>query len=128
MFSLQLLWEEAKRYSKETSIHGFRYIAAPNRRVVRALWVRKQSLADDLAGLACWATFSHQALVVVTGFACTYLLCTKTMREWEERPFSTSTETIPVTDVQFPTVTVCRDPHMPPDRWSLVCISGVLSK
>lgn len=50
-FLHQALWEEAKVYSRETSIHGFRYIAAPSRWSVKVLWVRLLHLS--LAGWVC---------------------------------------------------------------------------
>lgn len=60
-----------------------------------------------------------EVLVVLGGFVCTYFLCMLTLSDWENHPFVTNVETRPITEVQFPTVTVCRDPQQEPDRWAL---------
>lgn len=61
-----------------------------------------------------------QTLVVIGGFVCTYLLCQLTLSDWGEHPFVTNVEMRPITEVQFPTVTVCQDPLQEPDKWALV--------
>lgn len=61
-----------------------------------------------------------KVLVVIAGFACTYLLCKMTLSDWAEHPFVTNVEMRPITEVQFPTVTVCQNPHTEPDKWALV--------
>lgn len=57
---------------------------------------------------------------MVGGFACTYHLSMGTLADWNVHPFMTNVEKRPIAEVQFPTVTVCRDPFRLPDRWSLV--------
>ena len=76
--------EGVKEFLESSTIHGLSYIST-TRRFVRLLWL----------------------LVVVFGFAGAVTLISQSFSSWSESPISTTIETLPIEDVQFPRVTVC---------------------
>lgn len=73
-----------KEFLESSTIHGIVYISS-TRRVVRLLWI----------------------LVIVTGFTGAGLLIHQSFSSWANSPVSTTIETLPITDIDFPNVTVC---------------------
>ncbi len=49
-------------------------------------------------------------------------MITNAVEDWQENPIITTLDSIaaPISDVQFPTVTVCREQFSPPDNWAYV--------
>ena len=76
--------ENIRDFLEASTIHGLTYIAS-TRKLVRAFWI----------------------LVVITGFSGAAVLIHMSFQAWEESPISTTIETIPITELTFPKVTVC---------------------
>ena len=58
--------------------------------------------------------------MIATGFISFGLQINTSLIEWDSNPTLTTLETIaaPISQVQFPTVTVCPDPYANPDNWA----------
>ena len=76
--------EGVREFLESSSIHGLSYIAS-TRGLVRILWT----------------------CVVITGFTCAGLLINQAFSSWATSPVSTTIETLPISDLDFPNVTVC---------------------
>ena len=76
--------EEIRTFLSNSTIHGLYYISTA-RRLSRLFWI----------------------LVVVAGFVGASLMIERSFRGWAESPVDTSVEIVDITDVKFPTVTVC---------------------
>ena len=72
-------------FLENSTIHGLQYIASEKQGIAKLLWV----------------------LIVFTGFTVAGFLIFDSAKSWEESPISTSVETLPISQVQFPVVTVC---------------------
>ena len=73
-----------KEFLESSTIHGLSYIAG-NRGLVRLFWI----------------------CVVIAGFTGSFILIHQSYTGWEESPISTTIETLPISDIDFPNVTVC---------------------
>ena len=73
-----------KEFLESSTIHGLFYIAT-NRRVARLLWI----------------------CVVIAGFSAALVMIQQSFSSWAVSPISTTIETLPITDIDFPNVTVC---------------------
>ena len=67
-----------------STIHGLSYIAA-NKGLVRLFWIS----------------------VVIAGFTGAFILIQQSFSSWADSPISTTIETRPITEIDFPNVTVC---------------------
>ena len=67
-----------------STIHGLIYIAG-NRGLVRLFWI----------------------CVVIAGFTGSFVLIQQSFSSWAESPITTTIETLPISDIDFPIVTVC---------------------
>ena len=76
--------KDMKEFLESSTIHGLSYIAA-NRRLVRLFWI--------------W--------VVITGFTGAAVMIQQSFSSWADSPISTTIETRPITEIDFPNVTVC---------------------
>ena len=76
--------EVVKEFLESSTIHGLSYIAA-NRRLVRLLWI----------------------CVVITGFTGAAVMIQQSFSSWADSPISTTIETRPITEIDFPNLTVC---------------------
>ena len=76
--------EEFKDFLESSTIHGLTYIST-TRKLVRVFWI----------------------LVVIFGFSTASFLIYQSFQAWEESPVSTTIETLPITKIRFPKVTVC---------------------
>ena len=76
--------KEVKEFLGSSTIHGLSHIAA-NRRLARLFWI--------------W--------VVITGFTVAGVLIQQSFSSWADSPISTTIETRPITEIDFPNVTVC---------------------
>ena len=76
--------EGVVEYLESASIHGLVYISA-TRRLVRLAWL----------------------CVVMTGFTLAGVLIHQSFDSWADSPVTTTIETLPITDLDFPNVTVC---------------------
>ena len=75
---------EFRTFLEASSIHGLTYIST-TRSLFRIFWT----------------------LVVITGFTGAGFLIYESVQSWEESPVSTTVETLPITELTFPKVTVC---------------------
>ena len=76
--------EVVRDFFQSSTIHGLFYIAA-NRRLVRLFWI----------------------CVVIAGFTGSFILIQRSFASWAESPISTTIETRPIREIDFPNVTVC---------------------
>ena len=78
------MMEGVKEFLESSTIHGLSYIAG-NRVLVRLLWV----------------------CVVITGFTGAAVLILQSFASWADSPITTTIETLPISELEFPNVTVC---------------------
>ena len=76
--------EVVRKFLESSTIHGLSYIAA-NRGLVRLLWI----------------------CVVIAGFTGAAVLINQSFSSWADSPISTTIETMPISELEFPNVTVC---------------------
>ena len=76
--------QQFKEYLESATVHGLVYIAN-TRRLVRLFWV----------------------CVVIFGFSAAFMLIYESFQSWAESPVSTTVDTLPITKLTFPKVTVC---------------------
>ena len=72
-------------FLEHSTIHGLAYIALEKQSIAKLIWV----------------------IIVFIGFTVAGFLIFDSAKSWEESPISTSVETRPISEVQFPEVTVC---------------------
>ena len=77
--------EEVRNYLEVSSIDGLHYIASAKRFSTRIFWI----------------------LIVFGGFIGAFFLIYESFINWEQSPISTTIETLPISQVIFPNVTVC---------------------
>ena len=76
--------EGVRAFLESSTIHGLTYIST-TRKYVRLIWI----------------------LVVVSGFLGASLLIKESFDSWSESPIKTTVETLPISEITFPKVTVC---------------------
>ena len=76
--------EVVKSFLDSSTIHGLSYISQ-TKKYSRLFW----------------------ATVVITGFIGAIYLIQKSFQSWSDSPIKTTLETLPITDIRFPKVTVC---------------------
>ena len=76
--------EHVKAFLDTSTIHGLSWISS-TRRWLRFLWI----------------------LIVIGGFAGALALIYQSFYSWEQNPISTTVETLPISEIRFPNVTVC---------------------
>ena len=76
--------EGVREFLESSTIHGLSFIAG-NRRLVRLLWI----------------------CVVIAGFTGSFILIHQSFSNWADSPISTTIETLPISELEFPNVTVC---------------------
>ena len=76
--------EGVRLFLESSTIHGLTYIST-TRKYVRLFWF----------------------LVVVTGFSGAVYLIRESFASWSESPIKTTIETLPISEIKFPKVTVC---------------------
>ena len=89
-----------REFLENSTIHGLVHISTAKSKAARAAWV--------VIVVACFAT----AIYMITG----------SYKEWQESPVSTTITTHPITELEFPTVTVC------PPRGSNTALNHLLEK
>ena len=89
-----------REFLESSTIHGLVHISTAKSKVARATWVA--------IVVACFAT----AIYMITG----------SYKEWQESPVSTTITTHPITELEFPPVTVC------PPRGSNTVLNHLLEK
>ena len=73
-----------KSILESSTIHGLSHITTPNR-LVRLFWI----------------------LTVLTGFSIAFMIIEQSFRTWSENPITTTIETLPVSALTLPKITVC---------------------
>ena len=76
--------EGVSTFFESSTIHGLSYIAT-TRKYVRKFWI----------------------LVVIVGFVGASLIIKESFASWSESPVKTTIETLPISDIKFPKITVC---------------------
>ena len=76
--------EGVRTFLESSTVHGLSYIST-TRRFVRLFWI----------------------LVVITGFVGASLLIKESFDSWSESPVKTTIETLPISEITLPKVTVC---------------------
>ena len=89
-----------REFLESSTIHGLVNISTAKTRSARATWV----------------------VIVVACFSLSIFMITNSHQDWEESPVSTTITTQPITDLEFPTVTVC------PPRGSNTALNHLLGK
>ena len=89
-----------REFLENSTIHGLVHISTAKSKAARAAWVA--------IVVACFAT----AIYMITG----------SYKEWQESPVSTTITTHPITELEFPPVTVC------PSRGSNTILNHLLEK
>ena len=89
--------DQVKEFLESSTIHGLFYIST-TRRLVRLLWIG----------------------VVIGGFIGAGVLIHESFSSWSTSPVSTTIEILPISDLDFPNVTVC------PPRNSFTSLNPVL--
>ena len=89
-----------REFLESSTIHGLVHISTAKSRTARAAWLA--------IVVACFAT----AIYMITG----------SYKEWQESPVSTTITTHPISELEFPTVTVC------PPRGSNTALNHLLEK
>ena len=75
-----------KEFLEKSTIHGLSFIRDAKSLGEKAFWV----------------------IIVTLGFGCSAYLIGNSYSEWMESPVSTVVTTKPISDLEFPEVTVCR--------------------
>ena len=89
-----------REFLESSTIHGLVHISTAKSRAARVAWV----------------------VIVVASFAFAISMITNAYLEWHESPVSTTITTHPITELEFPTVTVC------PPRGSNTAVNHLLEK
>ena len=76
--------EHVKDFLDTSTIHGFSWISS-NKRFARLFWI----------------------LIVVGGFSAAGYLIYSSFHNWGQSPITTTVETLPISQITFPNVTVC---------------------
>ena len=76
--------EGVRTFLESSTIHGLSYIVT-TRKFVRILWI----------------------LIVIAGFIGAGFIINESFQNWHDSPVTTTIETLPISEIEFPTVTVC---------------------
>ena len=76
--------ERVSTFLESSTIHGLTYIST-TRKFIRLFWI----------------------LVVITGFVGAVFIIKESFDSWSESPVKTTIETVPISDIKFPKITVC---------------------
>ena len=76
--------EGVRTFLESSTIHGLTYVST-TRKYVRLFWI----------------------FVVIGGFVGASLLIKESFDSWSESPIKTTIETLPISEITFPKVTVC---------------------
>ena len=77
--------DSLKEFLETSTIHGLAYISSAPSKISKGFW------------------FS----VVIVGFSSAFFLINDSYNDWQSSPIATSISTHPVSELDFPTVTVC---------------------
>ena len=77
--------ESLREFLESSTIHGLAYISSAPSKLSKAFWF----------------------LIVVTGFSFAFCLINSSYTDWQASPIATSITTHPISELDFPTITVC---------------------
>ena len=83
-FLVTFKMEGLKNYLESSTVHGLAYIGQ-TRNFAKVFWI----------------------LIVITGFTVAGILIHQSFDNWQESPVKTTEETLPISEVTFPKITVC---------------------
>ena len=89
-----------REFLESSTIHGLSYISSEQVRLVFSSY-SKYSPSQTKVAKVLWI------LVVICGFLSAGYLINDSYSDWHESPISTSISTHPISELEFPTVTVC---------------------
>ena len=92
--------ETVKKFLESSSIGGLSYISTSKSKAEKLFWL----------------------VVVLTSISVTSYLTTEAIVNWSKHPVATTTESFPISEVQFPKITVC-----PPKAEHLASLLGILT-
>lgn len=100
VFTMASIRKVLHSYLEETALHGFKYLGRSGNVGSKCYWL-----------LAILSTTAFGGWLIGTG-----------IMDWEENPVVTTINSIhtPIKDVQFPTITFCRNDNSNLDEWELV--------
>ena len=78
---------EIRNFLESSTIHGFQHISS-SKKYARLFWI----------------------FVVFAGFSAAFMLINTAFTHWSQSPIATTIETLPISKIRFPNVTVC-PPH-----------------
>ena len=79
-----MFMDKLRDFLESSTIHGLNYVST-TRKSVRLFWV----------------------VVVFTGFTLAAMLINQSFEDWSENPVKTTIETLPISQITLPKVTVC---------------------
>ena len=74
-----------KEYLESSSVHGFLYVSKAKHFLAKILWL----------------------CIVIIGFTSATLMISSAFKNWEDSPIKTNIETLPISQLNFPRITVC---------------------
>ena len=77
--------DPTREFLETSTIHGLSYISTAPSKATKILWMA----------------------IVITGFFTAGYLINNSYSEWQASPVSTSISTLPISDLDFPTITIC---------------------
>ena len=77
--------EGVRTFLESSTIHGLVYIATTKKSLAKIFWI----------------------LVVIGGFTGAGVMIYNSFQSWNDSPIKTTIETLPITEITFPKVTVC---------------------
>ena len=74
-----------KEYLESSSVHGFLYVSKAKHFLAKILWL----------------------CIVIIGFTSATIMISSAFKNWEDSPIKTNIETLPISQLNFPRITVC---------------------
>ena len=84
-FSLLLAMDSLREFLETSTIHGLAHISSAPAKLSKVFWL----------------------FVVIFGFSFAFYLINDSYNDWQASPIATSISTHPISELDFPTVTVC---------------------
>ena len=97
---MKMAMATVRGFLENSTIHGLVHISTGKSAIERLVWV----------------------IIVAASFATAAYMINDSYKEWQESPVSTTITTHPITELEFPTVTVC------PPRGSNTALNHLLEK
>ncbi len=110
--------QKLDEYFDATTVHGLSYIKSGNSIWTRLLWVTWLFVVNSLNTY----TFLNviKLGIVITAFTIAGILIYDLLVDWDENPYLITLGSVqaPISEVQFPTVTICEESNGPVENWA----------